>query len=41
MKAHIYMRCGLWVARLEDDLALPFRTFEGACRWAKRIYDGN
>jgi len=41
MRAHIYMRFGLWVTRLEDETALPFRTFEGAAAWAKRIHEGN
>lgn len=41
MRAHIYMRFGFWIARIEGDLCLPFRTFEGACRWARRIHEGN
>lgn len=38
MKAHLFKRWGLWMARLDDDLTLPFRTFEGAAAWAKRMH---
>jgi hypothetical protein len=41
MKAHLYMRFGFWIARIDGDLCLPFRTFEGAAGWAKRIYQSN
>lgn len=38
MRVRLYMRYGLWYARLDDDLALPFATFEGAAAWAKKMY---
>jgi hypothetical protein len=38
MSAHLFMRWGFWMARLDDDLTLPFRTFEGAAAWAKRMH---
>ena len=41
MKTHLYMRFGFWVARLGDGFGLPFRTFEGAAAWAKRMHEGN
>lgn len=41
MRAHIYMRFGFWVVRIENGVFLPFRTFEGACKWARRIHNGN
>lgn len=32
------MRYGLWMARLDDDLTMPFRTLEGAAAWAKKMH---
>lgn len=42
MRPHLFKQHGYWKVRaLWPPLILRFSTFEGACRWAARIHEGN
>ena len=42
MRPHLFKECGRRKVRAGfPEFTLTFATFEGACRWARRIFEEN